>query len=530
VPISEVAALGTTRRISRESHTTALWIDRAARFLAEALPALAAGATPGVFELDAFDTWDRLSVRILFRAVILAHSQGAPFSVRGRLAHGITDFLTDLTAQRAVDVCGVPPRRSAAEIATAQGALAAVPRTAPPAEALRAIGDALALQSFERADLLIRACLDVAHDPDERADLIRLQAISQAQTGRVRPALDGLRAALDLAERPELRAHLNYLLGLLLTKRSQDSELGRAHYLRGLEIADAQPRPGDAMTVEKAWLYNGLALVATMDARRTGEEGDARESLLRKAFELEFAAFRMVRGMSGDSAFYLRYNLSHNLAFLLQIAGRHEKAEQTLRSVSAAMLETGRADFLLLHRYAIGILQLRRSGHQEAIATFEAAVRTAVGLDDPFYLERTLVAAGYTALRAGDHQAAVRAYRQGARTARRLADEEAYVQHLAGLLWSLTLAGLPWDRHETAAARQWLPAVARVYDAGGDRDEVSRALTAEGADVAPPSAKLPAYLPAVDLEGAPGRDLNRFLAGLPARESPGVFAGRGSGA
>jgi tetratricopeptide (TPR) repeat protein len=282
------------------------------------------------------------------------------------------------------------------------------------------------------------------------------------------------------------------------------------------------------MTVEKAWLYNGLALVATMDARRSDDHSGERERLLRNAFELEFAAFRMVRGMPGDSAFYLRYNLSHNLAFLLQIAGRHEKAEEMLRSVSAAMLETGRADFLLLHRYAIGILQLRRRGYQEALATFAAAVETAVGLDDPFYLERTLVAAGYTALRAGDHEASARHYRHGARTARMLADEEAYAQHLAGLLWSLTLADQAWSQHEIEAARQWYPAVAQAYESGADRDALTQALTVAGADVVPPSAKLPAYLPTVDLEGAPGRDLNRFLAGLPARENPAVLVGSGS--
>lgn len=526
VPVSEVAALGTTRRISRESHTTALWIDRAARFLAEALPAVAAeqgvGGEP-VFDAAAFDTWDRLSVRILYRAVLLARTHGTPFAVRGRLRHGLTAFLAGLSDLPPVRICGAPDACAPDEAATVDLGPAGLAGLRGRAS-LRHIGDALALQNFERADLLVRSRLDTAADPDERADLIRLEAISQAQTGRVPEAVTSLRSALVAARRPELRAHVNYLLGLLLTKRSDDGTPGSVYYRRGLEIAETGPA-SEAMTVEKAWLYNGLALVATMEARRKGAGEQEREDALRRAFQLEFDAFRLVRDLAGDSAFYLRYNLSHNLAFLLQIAGRPEKAEQTLRSVSAAMLETGKADFLLLHRYAIGIVQLRRGANDEALASFEAAVETATDLGDPFYLERTLGAAGYAALRAGDCEAAARAYLRGARTARRLADTGAYPLHLAGLLWARSLAGRPWDAYEAAAARQWYPLAAGVQAEGGSQEAVREALTLAGAEVVPPSAKLPAYLPEVDLEGAPGRDLNRFLAGLPSRESPAAVVG-----
>ncbi|MEU1160266.1 hypothetical protein ABZ372_05385 [Streptomyces sp. NPDC005921] len=311
-------------------------------------------------------------------------------------------------------------------------------------------------------------------------------------------------------------------MALLVTKRKDDTDAARTFYLRGLECLDELAEPGVDAQVERAWILNGLALAAAIDARETSD-AERRDRLFQSAFELEFDAFRMVREMPGDSAFYLRYNLSHNLAFLLQITGRHRQAEEFLRSVSATMLGTGRPEFFVPHHYAIAVLQLRRGSHEEAAASFAAAVRVAHSLRDPFHLEKLLAAAGYTDLRRGDHPGAARHYRDAARTARRLCDETAFAQDLAGLLWALTLQGARWDRHTLAAARIWYPEAAGAYDRGAGRDELADALTAAGADIAPPSSKLPSYLPAVDLEGLPGRDLNRFLAGITTRENPSAL-------
>ncbi|OQD51873.1 hypothetical protein BM536_037420 [Streptomyces phaeoluteigriseus] len=396
-------------------------------------------------------------------------------------------------------------------------------RTGGPASPLRAIGDAIALQNFERADLLIAAHLEaVAAEggrADDLADLIRLQAISEAQTGRVDTAVAKLERALELAGKPELRAHLNYLIALLVTKRKDDTETARTYYRRGLACIDALGTPGVDAQVEKAWILNGLALGAAIDARRT-DDTEKRDLLFQEAFELEFNAFRMVREMPGDSAFYLRYNLSHNLAFLLQITGRHQQAEDFLRSVSATMLGTGRPEFFVPHHYAIAVLQLRRGSHELAAASFGAAIRVAGALRDPFHLEKLLAAAGYTDLRRGDHAGAARHYRDAARTARRLCDESAFAQDLAGLLWALTLGGSRWDRHTLTAARVWYPDVAGAYDRGVGGAELAEALTRAGAEITPPSSKLPSYLAAVDLEGLPDRDLNRFLAGIRSQENP----------
>ncbi|MER5384957.1 tetratricopeptide repeat protein [Streptomyces sp. NPDC002688] len=528
VPVSETASLGTTRRISRESHITAGWIDRAARFLVDALPAL--GGRP-VLVVRAFDRWDRISVRILYRTVLIADQQGRSITVRGLLRDGGTLFLERLSRLRAVRVCAaLPPVPDAPR--GAPGLAVEAWRSGGPASPLRAIGDAIALQNFERADLLIAAHLEAVGAEggraDDLADLTRLQAISEAQTGRIDTAVAKLERSLDLAEKPELRAHLNYLIALLVTKRKDDTQTARAFYLRGLECIDALDTPGVDAQVEKAWILNGLALAAAIDARAT-EDTERRDVLFKEAFELEFDAFRMVREMPGDSAFYLRYNLSHNLAFLLQITGRHRQAEDFLRSVSATMLGTGRPEFFVPHHYAIAVLQLRRGSHEEAAASFGAAVRVAGELRDPFHLEKLFAAAGYTDLRRGDHADAARHYRDAARTARRLCDEPAFAQDLAGLLWALTLGGSRWDRHTLTAARIWYPEAAGAYDRGVGGDELAEALTQAGAEIAPPSSKLPSYLAAVDLEGLPDRDLNRFLAGITARENPSRLLGEGAG-
>jgi hypothetical protein len=149
-------------------------------------------------------------------------------------------------------------------------------------------------------------------------------------------------------------------------------------------------------------------------------------------------------------------------------------------------------------------------------------------LRDPFYLERMLAAVAYAAHRRGDHVAALAAYVEGARIARWLRDPDAYRQQLAGALWSAALGGLACPDNVVDAADEWFPDAAAAFRVG-DTDAGIAALEAAQAVIPVPSSKLPSYIPIIDLEGTPQRDLNRYLAGVATTEAPKVAGTAGGG-
>ncbi|WP_143203002.1 tetratricopeptide repeat protein [Streptomyces sp. CB02460] len=543
LPISEAAALGTTRRISRESHTSALWIDQAARLIADCAR-LVAGAGPLLLDVDGLDRWDRPSLRVLYRSVLVAADERARLVVRGRTAcvHR-TDkvigrlrhtFFTHLAERRGVVVHAAPGEPGAvfAEMSAAAAGTDAMEDIVHRSLAeglpglLRLVGGSLAMQNFERARLISttalrmhrEALISTGDGSDLPVHIKRLEAISAAQVGDVAEAEKLLGEALGMAARPEDRSHLNYLLALISTKRSYDLATAREYYGRARRAVDDLADPSVEALVERAWVGNGLALVAVMEARGTTDPG-IREERFAEAYREELAAFAAVRGLPGTSAFYLRYNLGYNLSFLLEITGRFEQAQSFLASVSSVLLSAERADYGALYEYAIGLLRLRTEDLDGAAQSLRRAIDLAESLNDPFYLERMLSALGYVEHRRGRHSEAVTVFREGVRLARWLRDEDAYQQQLTGLLWSAVLDGRPLDKQILEAAGIWFPTAAPAL-ATGDRDRRIAALTAADAQLLVPSSKLPSYVASVDLEGRPSRDLNRFLAGVATTERP----------
>lgn len=537
VPISEAAALGTTRRVSRESHTAALWIDEAARFVAAAVAALSDRDGPVWLQVESLDGWDRPSLRVLHRAVVLGDGP-RPLWVHGTLhrwappadpdrppAGGVLDelrtgFLAALAARpTTVTVPGGPPARTGGP--DPAGAVAGTVEQALREDGqtlLRLVGDALALQNFERVQLLVDAGFAAVTDAALTTHLHRLAAISRAQVGAIDAALDQLERAIAGSSAPEVTAHLHYLRGLITTKRHYDLDAATAHYEAAMRVLAGLDSPSPDALVEQAWTHNGLGLAAAMRAR--GATGDAeRRRHFDAAFAHEFTAFRLVRGLPGMSAFYLRYNLGYNLSFLLEITGRYREAQDFLASVSSVLLAANRADFGALYKYAIGILELKAGDTRAAAATLHEAVELAHSLRDPFYLERMLAAVAYAAHRRGDHADALAAYTEGARIARWLRDPESYRQQLAGALWSVALGGLDCPPDVLAACADWYPQVADALRRGGP-GAAAAALEEAGAVIPVPSSKLPSYIPTVDLEGTPRRDLNRYLAGVATTEAP----------
>jgi len=536
VPVSEAAALGTTRRVSRESHTTAVWIDQAARLIVDAAQAAVCDGIQVTLNIQSADLWDRPSLRILYRAMVVAPPRQS-LTVICRLRHWqptggrVVTVIDQLRADFLASIAGQP--RSLTHAAAAEvlerapefdvSHIAEVALGRGPDAFLSVVGNALALQNFERAELLTRAGLMACADheaplmQDATAHIFRLSAIAAAQVADIDRAVEMLNSALHYAQRSEVIAHLYYLLGLLSTKRHYDMDAAHAYYKQARASLASAPDTAEVL-VEKGWILNGIALIEAMEARAS-DNASSRADLFASAFREEFEAFNLVRSITGPSAFYLRFNLANNLAFLLQISGRYKEAMSFLRSIASSMF-AGRLDFEMLFKYSLGILLLKDGSHDEAAECLDRAAELALAEDDYFYAEKMYVALAYAWYSAKKYDAAADCYRNGALIAKWLGDTQAYQAHLAGLLWMVVLGDLPYNDGLSAAVAATFPDVALVFAAEHDRARRIAALQHSGAAIAVPSAKLPSYIPAVDLEGTPGRDMNRVLAGVPTSEVP----------
>ncbi|MDQ1007692.1 tetratricopeptide (TPR) repeat protein [Streptomyces sp. V4I23] len=531
LPLTQSATLGVTRRINRESHDSAVVIDGLARTLAAGMAATSARRGGLTLLVDRIDLWDRPSLRVLLRTCRLA-SRG-DFTVLASSAdwHPLADDASLTPLQRLTihsrsawlarisSLPGVvtaegptPPAVPAAELA------AVAARTADRWHALRAtsfpnalleLGNALAFQNFEHFFLVADAANAAEASPERRADIERLVGIAESQLGRYDDAAERLERARRLTTTPAVSAHLAYLVGLLRTKRNLAPEEGARHYAEGLAVLhDAEDTPHNV--VERSWILNGKALVETMRARRITDPAERREAL-DTAFTLCFSALDGIKGLTGEHADYLRFNLVANITFLLEITKRPAEAARFWTRAFAGVAKSGATAFLVPHHARLAQL-LAQADDPAAHEHFAQAITYAKERGDRFYEERIRYAHGYAAFRSGDFPAALQHFRTGAHLAAVLRDRTGYLQHVFGALATLVEAGSVAAAADLAERSPVAPAGLSTALRGADGVEEGRArLVAHGVTVSRPSPKLPPYIAHVDLEGEGEETVNNLL-------------------
>ncbi len=522
--VAETIVFAITRRISRESHHSAIEIDALARLLLDALcrcPSL----QPGVaLIISGVEYWDRPSLRVLHRMLRLAtptskllivSTSGTwrtagehPGDFQGWVTHARSKFFAALAAHSAFGVYQAgpgtdePPQWSLGVAGTQYSDL------------LVEVGTALGYQNYERVYLLCDALLRLATDDEQRAQAHRLAGVAHAQTGEIAASEKEIKLALEHSSDPPFRAHLEYLFGLLSTKRLYDLDRALGHYRRGEQILDDWGVACDEERVERAWLWNGQALVYTLQAKELTEDAD-REALYRESFRLELKAYELARGMKTPAASYLRHNLLANITFLLEISRRFAEAVEFWSSAFERYLAADSQAFATAFDMRLGVLLFKAGRGEEALETLVRAHALCRAENDAFYEERACLALGYAAFHNGAYERALAAFSDGLRITIRLRDEAAYQAHLAGVLWSLAAGedAEAFQQAVTGVARSgpavaWLAALIAEIKAGHDP---GTALNRAEVAIPPPSPKMPAYIPSIDLEGAPDRDLNRYL-------------------
>lgn len=513
-----------TRRISRESHHSAARIDGIARSLLAT--ARSCFRHPLAVIVEDVDRWDRPSLRCLSRAVQLsAPDDQLVLITLGTLpAAGGTELAPDAglkaraawARQRFFASLRDSGSCEMDQLATSSSALPDWRLPEAPAsdiDLLVEVGLALSYQNYERVYLLCEAFLGRSQDREGTAQAHRLTGVAHAQLQDFRAAAEEFVLARDLSARPEFQAHLEYLLGLLATKRQYDLARARDHYDRGLAILDAHPGGSDEEKVERAWLWNGQALVLTLQAKASSPEDAGR--LNSQSLALELKAFQQVRDVKGLAASYLRHNLLANITFLLEIRKEYEEAVTFWRRAFERYLAADHPGFLVAFDARLGLLLSKAGKPADARAALERARACCRELDDPFYEERIRLAQGFVLFTAGRLEEALASFTEGARLAAELRQPTWYGEQVAGLLHCLArLDDRDSFRTVVESLRQspsdapWAPLLRAVSESAADP---AASLAAAGIRLPIPSPKMPAYIPNVDLEGTPARDLNRYL-------------------
>ncbi|WP_410673698.1 hypothetical protein [Amycolatopsis sp. cmx-4-68] len=510
------------RRIGRESHQAALGIDRIARTLLEVrrrCPSLAGGLT---IVIDDAHRWDRPSLRCLHRCVHLADSAPAvsvlacarPLAdaveseddFAGLAARARHRFFARMATVGAVRVRNLPDPGPGWRPPVAAGQ--------PVGALLDGMGDALVLQNYEEIYRLAAQLRPADASADELADAFRLVGIADAQLRDFDAAKDRLARAVTLTTSTPFRAHLLSLLGLIETKRSYDLDAAAACYDEGLALLDATAEDEAAADVERGWLLNGYALVHAIRARQVAEP--ARGELFAKAFSLEFEAFALVREVRNLEGAYLRQNVIANIVFLLEITQRHGEAAAFWRKALDPYLVRDDSGFWVAFTARLGYLHCQAGDVDTGLAELEAALAACRRSLDHFTAEDVELKIAFAHTLGRNWRAAHARYLAAWRIAHRQRERDVCAEALTGMLWCLAELGESDGLSALAASvRAKLPGTRLAGQLAGlavDPGQLTRSLAEAGITLPKPTPKSRAYIPSVDLEGAPDHDMNRFLA------------------
>jgi tetratricopeptide (TPR) repeat protein len=520
--VAQSIVFAITRRISRESHHSAAQIDGIAKSLLTM--ARTCFRQPLSLVVEDVQNWDRPSLRCLSRAVQLsgpddrmlfitlgALPAGDPeelapdADLKTRVAWARKKFLSSLQNSGSCEIAYLgPSARALPDWRLPESPASGV-------DLLVEVGLALSYQNYERVYLLCDAFLRHGDDHQGVAESHRLAGVAHAQLQDYAAAAAAFSRARELSTRPEFQAHLEYLLGLLATKRQYDLKRALGHYDQGLAILDAHATGSDQEKVERAWLWNGRALVLSLQAKGSPTEA---AGLNGEGLALELKAFQLVRELKGPAASYLRHNLLANITFLLEIRKEYAEAVTFWHRAFERYLATDHPGFLVAYDARLGLLLSKAGKPAEAAETLERARATCRRLGDPFYEERVCLALGFVYFTAGRYEDALTTFADGARLAAEIRQPIWYREEMAALLHCLARLNDPATfqaavqlLQEQDRAAPDLPPLGAIL-AGGDP---AASLAEAGISMPFPSPKMPAYLPNIDLEGTPARDLNRYL-------------------
>lgn len=499
------------RRISRESLHTTKYIDGISRFILDAhhhcnsLKKLC-------LMIDNFDLLDRPSLRIFYRLQMLLTQNddikvisiclGEPLlevtdkskntdKIRNSLAISRKKLFEKL-------VHDLNPHRISLGYYDQQVLADPIEEMPFGYDYVLKVGENLVEQNYDFAYLIAECGLKYSDDNEVKADLYRLIGLVEANVGEHQKAKASIKKAIHFSESKLLKAHLYYLLGLLCVKRDYEYSEANVNFNKGLEMLEhSQDKNRD---FEEAWLINGKALVGSLMVKTAPEIEKNRK--LTDVIKNELDALSLVKNGKGPHYTYLRYNLLANIAFLLEIIGDNTQAIKFWDRAFGLYLDTSRGQrFEPVYLYRIGIIYWKNEEINLAVTSLDRALEAASALKDKFLEERIIFALSYIQFYSGEVEKAREHFKVGFEISWDLREIKTCVIYLQGLFQSSKKLK---DIEQMNAIEDLTTEIKLCFP------HIEFPVSLEES-ILPPSPKLPAYLPSIDLEISPKVDLNRYL-------------------
>jgi tetratricopeptide (TPR) repeat protein len=505
------------RRLSRESITLAHNVDGCARFLHAAQRECSSLRGPWRIETHGLNYFDRPSLRVIARLGALARG---PSNRAIQLISEAEEKLSEAAGTAAASDAEAPDviRTSRKAILREIGrlwnltfdfhsdSLCGRVGNASSAEPNRAAWiEALRLQNYERAYAILCFVLSEAVTANERVPATIVISMMLANLGDADTPIKLLNEASCVAKASSNYASLQYLLGLIKTKKTANLDEAEQHFRNGLEAIDAAPSLEESEVLERGWLLNGLALLRALRAK--AEKNAASASKLLSILEGQADIVALSRLYDTEEFRYLHFNVLANTTLLLEGMGRHSDAFDFWRrafedSYQLNSLSKERANRGIFYFYRTGMLALRSENGPDALISLRQALECSDSPKTYLLKSHVLYALGYAFEKHLEHISAANCFSQGAELAREAFDRSQSLLHTRALMRMSV---------ELAVA---VPA-AQVAASGHEsyfQESCHPDTHLESGGLLPPPSKLPSYLPFIDLDPLPDRNLNKILS------------------
>jgi tetratricopeptide (TPR) repeat protein len=319
------------------------------------------------------------------------------------------------------------------------------------------------------------ACVGFAYD--SKSEVLRLLALAYLNRGLFHEALTALSDAETDSQSLLRKAHLACLQSLIAQKRIYDVSVADSHIKRGLSYLENSADFGvspETIDLERSWLLNSEALSMAIRYRKTlsSEAWLQAMTLLRKAFDI-------AKRYRTPAFLYLKYNLTSNTVFLLEMKQEYNLAlsllEQSFNNILLSKQVNSHSIFEN-YTYRKAILKAKMGFTCEALSILDGLVPVFSNMSAWFLSERVLRASTSIAARAGLYIKACDYATQGL---------EIVKKHKS-------MTGIEFHYKNLNCL-------------------ISKSSNILIDQIPYPAPKLPAYIPEIDLEEVPALDMNKFL-------------------
>jgi len=519
------------RRISRESIYNAFLIDSAARLLIKLIKNFKRHRNK-IIILNEFEKIDRPSIRIFYRTFLLSYP-----SMDIRWIYLFHYPCLDLPKQPNEDLLSkvknirlnlihrlkslLDPKIIYFNFQNSDPNLFQIPISVTQDYTFTDIAQSLVDQNYEYSMLLSISRILSTKNKNKIAELKRLLAIASANAGLNEESLRLLCDALKDTYKPEMRAHLHYLKGLIYNKRFYDLTAAENEYKMGLEEID-RTQITSVSKIERAWLMNGISFVNVMRSKQLLSSES--NKLIYEIIKMEIEAFNLVKGPKDTAHTYLRYNLIANIAFLLEILGDYGKSIKFWKDIFEPYIKDELdSEFNKVLGYRLGLIFFKAGQKKQCEKYLIRALRGALSDKDKFLTERILYALGYVNVYFNNDYKAMTYFKKGLRLSFELREWHSVIDHTIGLIYcnslfnNINILSKGINLISQQSIKNLINLILNEAQLNKDQthETIKYKLEKYNIKLKSPSPKLPSYIANVDLEPIPDRDMNLYLAMTP---------------